>query len=50
MLALSFRPALLTSGHPEEIVDEWIAKALNDIRTMSPHLYVGVSFAFLRVK
>lgn len=41
-ICASWRPALL--GHyPAETVDEWIAKAQDELVTMKVHTYVGVS-------
>lgn len=39
----AWRPALLTHGYAEDTVDEWIAKARDEIVNMKPHIYVGVS-------
>lgn len=39
----SWRPALLINGFPEESVDQWIAKAQDEILNRKTHIYVGVS-------
>lgn len=39
----AWRPALLTHGYPEDVVDNWIAKAQEEMISMKPHIYVGVS-------
>lgn len=43
-LGASWRPALLVNGFPEEEVDDWVAKAQDEIVNMKARTYVGVSF------
>lgn len=42
-LVTSWRPAFLTHGFDEADVDNWIAKAREEIVNMKPHVYVRVS-------
>lgn len=42
-ICASWRPAVLKFGHPVEVVDEWVAKAQNEIVTMNVRTSVGVS-------
>lgn len=42
-LVTSWRPALLINGFPEESVDEWIAKARDEIVNRKTHICWGGS-------
>lgn len=43
-MCASWRPTFLEYGYPEEVVDEWIAKARDEMVNLRAHTYVGVSF------
>lgn len=41
-LITAMRPMILDSGHNPVAVDQWIANAKDELRTMQKHIYMNV--------
>ncbi|KAG9029523.1 hypothetical protein FRB95_005244 [Tulasnella sp. JGI-2019a] len=48
VLALSqaIRPVLLSEGHASNVVDDWIAKSLDELRSQERELYINFHFVW----